>query len=137
MGERTVAVVMINGVFTVVRNKQIQVAVIVVVTYADTLAPTPPRQARSHGHIGECAVAIVLVKVVRRLLAFGKVLEPPAIDQKDVEPAVVIVIKEGCTTAGCGKEEILCRMALDHGPRGQPGALCDVNVPGQVLGLAG
>ena len=66
------------------------------------LWPTPG----FHGDVGEGAVAIVLEQVRVRFFAFGEAFQPPAVHQKDVEPAVVVVVVEGDAAAG-GLEQVL------------------------------
>ena len=75
--------------------------------------------------------------MVRRLLTFGKVLKSPAIHKKDVEPAIVVVIKEGYATACSRKEEVFGRVPLDDRLSGEPGTLGDVDETGKGLGLTG
>ena len=59
IGERSVAVVVIQNVFAEVGDEQIIPAVVVVVADADALAPSGVRDAGFQRHVGESAVAIV------------------------------------------------------------------------------
>ena len=63
------------------------------------------RQAGLFRDVRKRPVAIVSVEVVRRLLTFRETFQPPAVDEKQVRPAVVIVVKEGHAAAR-GLEEI-------------------------------
>ena len=39
------------------------------------------------------------------LLALGKAFEPPAVDQENVNPVILVVVEEGCAAAG-GFEQV-------------------------------
>ena len=56
--------------------------------------------------VGEGAVAIVLEQVIEGLFARRKAFQPPAVDQEDVEPAVVVIVVEG-DAAARGLEQVL------------------------------
>ena len=105
VGEGAVAVVVVEHVLAVVGDEQIVVAVVVVVADADALSPAGVLEPSLQGDVGEGAVAIVLEQVVEGLFARRKAFEPPAVDQEDVEPAVVVVVVEGDAAAG-GLEQI-------------------------------
>src|SRR5437879_3431840 len=51
-------------------------------------------QARPYRYIGERAVAVVLVEMASRLLAWWEAFEPPSVHQKNVQPAIVIIVVE-------------------------------------------
>ena len=107
IGESAVAVVAIERVLPVVGDEQIVVAVVVVVADAAGLSPAGlVLQAGADRDIGEGAVAIVLEEVAMRLLAGGKSLQPPAVHQEQIEPAIVVVVVEGQAAAG-GFKQIL------------------------------
>ena len=69
------------------------------VTFAQTC------QSSARGDVSERAVAIVFEKVGHRFLPLGETFEPPAVDKKNVEPAIVVVVIE-CDAAAGGFEEI-------------------------------
>ena len=106
IGEGSVAVVAVESVLSVVGDEEIVVAVVVVVANAAGLAPAGlVFQAGAGSHIGEGAVAIVLEEVAVRLLSSGKSFQPPAVHEKQIQPAIVVVVVEGEAAAG-GLEQI-------------------------------
>ena len=44
--------------------------------------------------VGESSVVVVAEKVMVGLDGLGRVLETPAVDEKDVVPAVIVVVEE-------------------------------------------
>ena len=106
VGKCAVAVVAVKRVLAVVGDEQIIVAVVIKISNAARLAPACfVFQAGTFCHVCKCAVAIVFEQMTARLLTGGEAFQPPAVDQKDVLPAVVIVIVE-CQTATSGFQQI-------------------------------
>src|SRR5260370_23839578 len=109
IGESSVAIVVIQDVFSVARDIQIRVAIIIVVAdgHAHTIVSvTGIGQARLLGHIREGAIAIlpekpipipgiVTLEVVRRLHWTRKM---SAIDEKDVEQSIIVIVKKRNST---------------------------------------
>jgi len=73
------------------------------------------KEARFGGDIGESTVAIVLEKMIGGLLAGGKAFEARAVDEKNVQPAVVVVIIEGDAAAGGFEEILVLVLAAENG----------------------
>ena len=63
------------------------------------------RDTRFEGHVGKRAVAIILEQAGDGLLSGGKSFEARAVDEKNIEPAVVVVVVERDSAAG-GFEQI-------------------------------
>jgi hypothetical protein len=84
-------------------------------------------QARADGDVGEGAVAIVLEEAAMRLLALGKSFQPPAVDQKQIEPSVVVVVVEGQAAAGGFKQILVLEFAAVDGLPGKAGFGGDLN----------
>src|SRR5271165_5264951 len=100
VGEFSVAIVAIEHRLAIVGNKQIVAAIVVVVANAAGLSPAGlVLKAGTCRYIGECAVAVVLEQVAMRLLSTGKSFESPAIDEKEIEPAVIVIIVKGKTAS--------------------------------------
>ncbi len=59
--ESAVPIVVIENVFAPVGDEQIVKAVVIVIADADAARPAGSMQPRLGGHVGECAVAVVLV----------------------------------------------------------------------------
>src|SRR5919204_3537897 len=100
VSEGAVAVVVVERILAVIGDEQVFEAVIVVVAYANSLSPPRALQTGFLRNVGKSAIAIVLEQIARRLLAFGKALEACAVDQEDIEPAIVVIIVEGDAGAG-------------------------------------
>ena len=80
--------------------EQVVPSIIVVIADTNACLPTRTSESRLFCNIGKCAVAFVLVKVRDRFLSSGPMrAEPISIRKVDVEPAVIIVIKEGQTAS--------------------------------------
>src|ERR1700733_8441598 len=110
--KRAVAVVAIERILAVIRDQEIIAAIVVVVAHAAGLAPASSvLQSRTDRHIGEGSIAIVLEETTVRFLALRKTLQPPAIDQKEIDPAIVIVVVEGQATASSFKEVFIGEFA--------------------------
>ncbi len=106
VGERAVAVVVVQLVGPVVQDVEIHVAVVVVVRGG---APEPPRLAggpRLLGDVGEGAVVIVPVQRVPELAlqspaaVVAHVLLPATVGEVDVEPAVAVVVEDAGPASG-------------------------------------
>src|SRR5262249_22677600 len=109
IGESAVAVVVIENIFAKIADEQIIEAVVVVVADADALSPAGVCNTSLECHVGKGAVAIVLEEMRDRFLANRKTFEPRTINEKNIEPAVVVVIVER-NTAARGFEQIFVLM---------------------------
>src|ERR1700752_1777415 len=96
----TVAVVVIENVLAPIGDKEIVVAVVVIVSDTDALSPAEVCQASLTRDVWEGAIAVVVQQTVGMLLRIGRV-QPRAIHEKNVRPAIVIVINERCSATGC------------------------------------
>ena len=74
-----------------VGDEQIIETVIVIVAHGYRGCPTVAHQARLPGNIRECPIAIVLVQTV---CSSGRALDGRTTQQKDIEPAIVVVVEE-------------------------------------------
>ena len=97
VGERAVAIVLVENAASIGCDEDIRPPVVVVVTDGNAHSESSARHARSFGHIGERAVAIVLVKCIVDRLSGGPEIARPAVHQVDIHPAIVVVVEE-CTT---------------------------------------
>src|SRR5436309_1895960 len=91
-----------------VGDKQIVPAVIVIVSDTDALAPASVRDSGAGGDIGESPIAVVLVES-----ADGRLSRRPTrfkarpVDEKDVEPAVIVIINKSATASGGFEQELV------------------------------
>ena len=80
-------------------------------------------QARLLRDVGERAVAIVVEQVAGRLAIADLGIEAAAVDQEDVEPAVVVVVEERDAAAHLLEQELLVgRASRDVEGRARPAA---------------
>src|SRR5918999_279546 len=71
-------------------------------------------QARLSGDVGERAVAVVMKKIARRLAVPNFGIEAAAVDEEDVEPAVVVVVEERDSAAHFLEQELLVGRTPRH-----------------------
>src|SRR5206468_2458122 len=93
--ERAVSSVSVQAVLAPIGDEEIVVPVIVVVADAGALAPTARAQPGAFGDILKRPVSPIPVQVIGWLLPLGKTFEHRAVDEKDVEPAVAVVVDRG------------------------------------------
>ena len=136
-GEDSVLVV-IQTVLSVVSDVEVFPAVVVVVAGANTLSPARRVDTCFDSNVGEAAVMIVAVEMVGGALARGKSLQRGAIDEKNIRPAIVVVIQD-CNTGASGFDDVLLGvLPAEHVHPRQPGFLGDVGEVGNcVLGKTG
>src|SRR5438309_9560691 len=75
------------------------------------------RDAGFRGHVGESAVAVVLEEMRSGFVPFGEAFVSGAVDEEDVEPAIVVVIVEGDPAAGSLEEIFIFVLASEDGLR--------------------
>ncbi len=97
IGESAVPVVSIQRVLAPVGEEEIVEAVIVIVADGHGRCPAGASEAGFPGHIGESAVSIIPVQPVDG--AFGRAFQAGAAQQEDVEPAVVVIVKQRAAAA--------------------------------------
>src|SRR5438105_15114028 len=80
------------------------------------------------GHVGECAIAIVLEQAVGRLRALGIFgIKARTIDQENVEPAIVVVVEKGGAAARGFKQVLVAVLAAENCFRPEASLTCDVD----------
>ena len=90
---------MVEKAFAVGGHKQVDVAVVVVITSGDAHAESTAGNAGFFRHVGEGAVVVVAIQgVAKRFLGLEEIGRP-AVHQVDVHPAVVVVVEEGTARA--------------------------------------
>src|SRR5438445_8816073 len=111
--EGPITVVAVKNVFTEIRAEHIIEAVIIVVSNADSGCPSNASQSSFVCNVGKCTIAIVLIKAISR--PFGPTFKPGAGKNKNIHPAVVVVIDEGAPAAGRFQDVFLVlSAAVDH-----------------------
>src|SRR5579872_1220112 len=125
LGEHSVVVV-IEAILAVISDVEIFPSVVVVVADANALSPAGRGEARFRRHVGESAVMVIVIETIARTLPGGKSLEPCAIHQKNVGPAVVVVVEDR-DAGSCGLDDVFLGVdAAEDFLRGQAGLFCDV-----------
>src|SRR5205085_6970872 len=109
-------------------------AIVIVVADGDAGGPNAAAETGFFGNVGEGTVAVIAIEPDGRAVGCG--VEPAPGEEKDVEPAVVIVVQKGDTAAHGFESEIgVSRSAVNDGGA-EPGLLRDVDEAG-VEGEAG
>ncbi len=126
VSESAVAVVMIENIFSEVGNEEIVETVVIIVADARALSPAGMEQAGFGGNVGESAVAIIFEEMIGGFLASGKTFKARAVDEENIQPAVVVVIIEGDAAAGGFEEILVLVFAAEDGFGVEAGLPCDV-----------
>ena len=115
--KRAVGAIVVQPVVSEVADEQIVVAVVVVVADARALPPAARRKPRFGCDVFERAVATVAIEMIGRRRRGRESFERRSIDEKQIQPAVVVVIDRRDTGAG-GFEQVLVRVraAIDDHP---------------------
>jgi len=125
--------VAIEAVLAIVGDVKIVPAVVVVVADTDALSPTAGGEARSRGHIGERAVMVVAIEMIRRPPAGFRRFQGCAVHDEDVRPAIVVVVEDGDARAR-GLDNVLLAVNTAEDLRHcQSSLLRDVNEVGNSL----
>ena len=94
IGERSVVVVVVKHPAIEISDVEVFPAVIVVIADGDAEAPAAMRDSGLRADVGESSVMIVVVELAGMALARAYIVERGTVDQEDVHPAVVVVIKD-------------------------------------------
>ena len=120
-------VVVVEAVLAVVAHIDVGPAVVVVVGDRAAIAPAVVGHAGLGAHIGKCAIVVVVEqRGVGRLFFAVERVEGRAVDQVDVEPAVVVVVDQADAGAVGLDDELLFRHAHLVDPAGEAGLFGDV-----------
>src|SRR5262249_35161156 len=104
--EGSISIVMEEDVVSPEATEEIIPAVVVVVADADASLPSGTGEAGFCGDVGEGPVAIVFEQVGRRCGSGRPVrIEARAVREIDVEPTVIVVVKE-CEAASLGLDDV-------------------------------
>src|SRR6266567_688208 len=97
--------------FHIVADKQVEMAVAIIVHDANALPPTVSHQPSFFGDIRKGSIVIVSEKVIGRFRSFGKLAQPPTVDQEYIQPAVVVVIEKRHAPPCGGQKEVFSFMS--------------------------
>ena len=94
------AFVVKKSIVTVIGNVEIFPTIVVVVANANTLAPAGRFQPSRFRYIGKCTVVVVVIEVVRRRALTSRAFQRGSVDQKNIRPPVIVIVKNGDARSG-------------------------------------
>src|SRR3989441_5358441 len=103
-------------------------AVVVVGAPTRALAPAVAPHPCLFRDVGEGPIAVVAIEAVRGVGAAREAFQPRAVDEEDVQPAVVVVVKKGDAAAGRFEDEILCLLAPPNPSFGEGRARPEIGI---------
>ncbi len=92
--------VVIQVVLSVTGDVEVFPPVVVVIAYADALAPARGGEAGLRGHIGEGSIVVVVIEMVGWRFALWKSFESGSVYKENVGPSVIVIIEDGNASAG-------------------------------------
>src|SRR5215469_18340697 len=98
IGERSVAVIAVQGVLSKIGAKYVVKAVVVIVSDRDSTCPSEPVQTRFLCDIRECPVPVILIQPVR--CALGSASKTRAGENKQIHPPIIVIVDEGAPASG-------------------------------------
>ena len=120
VGEGSIMIVVVEAVLAPVGNEQVGPAVVVIVGDSNSKAPSIVGDAGLGGYVGEGSVVIVVKECgVRGGFFAVEGVEGRAVDEVDIEPAVVVVVDEADAGAVGFDDEPLLGGAHDVFPAGE------------------
>src|ERR1700749_3811204 len=100
IGKGSIAVIAVQSVLPVVRHKQIVIAVVVIVPNTAGLPPTRLMfQTRARSYVSERSIPIILEQMASWLLSRWEPLQSPSVHEKQIKPAVIVVVVKSQPTA--------------------------------------
>src|SRR5258708_33640940 len=90
-------------------------SVAVIIAHANALVTARHIQARFDGDVRKRAVVVIAIKMVGGSFALGKTRQSCAVHQKNVGPAVVIVVENG-GAGGCGFVDVFLLVTASPKP---------------------
>src|SRR5216684_4784454 len=106
IGERAIAIVVVEQATIEIRNIKVFPSVIVVVGDGGAKSPAAMREPSLGGHIGKSAVVVIVIELARMALPCLQILQRRAVHQEDVHPPVVVVVKD-CDSAAHGFHDVM------------------------------
>src|SRR5216684_3715956 len=94
VGKRAVAIVVQQNAVPPERDIQIRPAIIVIIPGTHALTPARQRDTGFPGYVRERSIAIVVIEMAGRFFPLWKAFERRAVDQKNVRPAIIVIVDE-------------------------------------------
>src|SRR5438445_319951 len=89
-----VAIVMVKDILPVICQEQVIAAIVVVITHTNAIAPAGLQDPGLGSRVGECPVSVIVIEMARGGLAGGETFQARAAGDKNIQPAIVVVVKE-------------------------------------------
>src|SRR6202035_4026463 len=112
-------VIVIKAILSVVGDVQIFPAIIIVITGADSLAPSRRNQTGFFGDIRKSAVMIVVIKMVGGSLTRWKSFQRGSVHDENIRPSVIVIIKDGYARPCCPNDVLFGVHTAKYVHRGQ------------------
>jgi hypothetical protein len=113
IGERAVAAIVVQHVRPEARDVQIDPAIVVVVAGAGTHSVPALADTGATGHVLERSIAAVVKQAMLRLPGDRWIGDRSTIDEKEIDPAIVVVVEKQTSRPHRFDQEFLCRCAVD------------------------
>src|SRR5581483_2271431 len=97
--ESAIAIVVVEDSTIEIGDEEVLPPIIVVVAHGDAESPPAMRQPGLGGHVGESSIMVVAVQLAGVALPGTDVFDRRAIDQQDVDPAVIVIVECGNAAA--------------------------------------
>ncbi len=129
VGEGAIAVVVIQRVLAPVSNEEVFKPVVVIIPDCHSVGESCAKQSGLPGHVGEGSVPVIFIQAVGG--GGRRIGETRAREHQDVQPAIIVIVKEGGAAAHALEDVIVViRMAADHGLI-EPGLPRDIGEAGE------
>ena len=92
--ECAIAVVVIEHILSEIGNEKIVEAIVIVISNAACLTPSRTSESSLPGDIREGSIAIVMKQIAGGLTISSCGIQAGSVDEEDIEPAVIVVVKE-------------------------------------------
>ena len=134
--ELAVAQVAIEGIATVTRHEEVELAVVVVIRHCHSHAPAAPRQPRFLRDVLKSAIRLLMIQRDERVATVPRPLDGGTVYHHDVQTAVIVAIEQTDPAAHglddiplVRRRDMRCPQAqlrgdiLEFGNRGKAGAV--------------
>src|SRR5271163_219129 len=114
----SISIVLVKNILAIVSNEDIFKAIVVIVRDRYRACPPSAMESGLVRYIRECSVSVVLVETVCR--SWNR-FNPSSAEQKNIQPAVIIVVEKGNSASDRFEDELLAVDASINDWRDKPG----------------
>src|SRR5262249_10327119 len=115
--ERAVVIIVVENVTAVIGYVEVLPSVSVVVSDGDPHSESAACQPGPVGDISECSVVVVVIEGILEGCCWSIEVRCSTVYQIDIHPSIVVVVKEGTTSADGLGQMVLNRMGIIVDPR--------------------